>query len=97
MSNEAKFTKCPWLTHIDPELYNEVGPQRTKQTFVAVHANKVLGMDKEERDANTNLIAAAPEMYEMLEMLTSMPTYDAKHFLESDDSILKLLAKARGE
>lgn len=97
MSNEANFTKGEW------KIFNErvgVVDNSDTQSFgmmMEVAYIDMYNFGEDQGKANSNLIAAAPEMYEMLEMLISMPTYDAKHFLESDDSILKLLAKARGE
>ena len=48
---------------------------------------------KEEIEANTHLIAAAPQMYRMLETL--MNRYPNSPHIQ--DPIIKLLAKARGE
>lgn len=46
----------------------------------------------EEANANAYLIAAAPDMYEMLEMIMEV---HAEYYLRNE--IEKLLAKARGE
>lgn len=86
--NEAKFTKGPWRLKQSNggrlHLISKIGAQ------IAAFWNC------NERDANAHLIAAAPEMYEMIE--------DFKDFAISQGwkrSIVtaaeELLAKARGE
>lgn len=107
---KTKFTKGPW----------ELGEATSKHPYcIDAHCNndglrfelcEVLGADYEfeaceQSKANAHLIAAAPEMYEMLERLKkecqmfydefgepSNPDYEAA-FVE----INALLAKARGE
>lgn len=55
-------------------------------------------MDKQERTANAHLIAAAPEMYELLELAISYIDGDSiEDFIYNYKDIKKLLAKARGE
>lgn len=107
--SEAKFTKGDWVIYPleDDKEYIRIRGSVVGGRFkiadvrdLHLHHDEKQAWCKCEREesmANAHLIAAAPEMYEILEMLTSMPTYDAKCFLESEDSIVKLLAKARGE
>ena len=52
--------------------------------------------------ANAHLIAAAPEMYEMLDSMSAFrDSYSGdeliQYFLDNPDDIERLLAKARGE
>ena len=86
--SETKFTKGEWSV--------EIG---CSQAFVTkdnkfIHESNVdvaLG-NRDERVANAHLIAAAPEMYEMLKRL-SAKQWDASE----EEEIENLLAKARGE
>lgn len=84
--SEDKFTKGPW--------YRANYSARAAQTgkFIA-HADNN-SVDDAERKANAELIAAAPEMYEMLESIAV--SVECFHGVDTD-SIFKLLAKARGE
>lgn len=106
--SEARFTKGPWVA-----IKNQIGEWTVNcmsdyddssedigefSSTVADMWNVTYGKCKNKNPkANAHLIACAPEMYEMLEMIADMPLDDAKHFLESDDAITKLLTKARGE
>jgi len=83
---ETKFSKGPWQ-------YTKAGP-----ADVAGMAICSVWGDGEVREADTHLIAAAPEMYDMLSdaadmLMQSCETGDQQH--ASD--IRKLMAKARGE
>lgn len=46
---------------------------------------------------DAGLVAAAPEMYEMLRALSEMCSEDARLYLENSSDVIELLAKARGE
>lgn len=61
--------------------------------FIINHAEGMECLDEESR-ANAHLIAAAPEMYVMLETLVKENHIDQPVV---DDVVLELLAKARGE
>ena len=78
--NEAKFTKGPWVKN----QYGELAGINDK--LVSVWG---LGVEYSHRDtekeANSNLIAAAPEMYAMIENLTS----ELAHMIERENSRLK--------
>ncbi|AUR84071.1 hypothetical protein NVP1047O_57 [Vibrio phage 1.047.O._10N.286.55.F2] len=50
-----------------------------------------------EKESNAHLIAAAPEMYQLLFDLSEMNGYELAGFIENTDDLIKLLAKARGE
>lgn len=87
--SEAKFTKGEWdIIGIDSSyavLRRDTGYGICSTTM------------KEEQDlTNAHLIAAAPEMYNLLERLTSRDNCkkDIVHLLGEADN---LLAKARGE
>ena len=89
---ESKFTKGEWLIA-------EGSP-----TFVyALNDDKVNAFDcvvqgyhtgKPELEANAHLIAAAPDMYKILELLV---LGDSINDTTIDDEVRMLLAKARGE
>lgn len=91
--NEAKFTKGEWVI--------EVG---CSQAFVTtdnkfIHEGNVdisLGY-REERIANAHLIAAAPEMYEMLDKLGEYLEVSGPTGFNLSVDIKCLLEKARGE
>ncbi len=77
--SETKFTAGPWQVF-------------RKQSSVGCNEGQgiaELWRDGDERKANANLIAAAPEMYAMLEQICD-GMFDA-------ESAQKLLAKARGD
>jgi hypothetical protein len=107
--SEAKFSKGPWAvsqscTGSFDVVFNVDSlptPCRNDEylNFTPVsHSYEGENLFKgDTAKANAHLIAAAPEMYEMLEMLNSMPTDGAKEFLESSNAVTELLAKARGE
>lgn len=89
--SETKFTKGEW--HVQD--YNEIdGTIRVNQgNIVITYANHT-----EESEANAHLIAAAPEMYAMLEgLLKNLLKGEECDVFEKDASIESLLAKARGE
>ncbi len=98
---EAKFTKGPWVL-IDGQFSSEV--EITTENRQENSKGKICEMDIYfggghgiEQPANAHLIAAAPEMYEMLRALSEMSSEDAKLYLEGSSDVIDLLAKARGE
>ena len=92
--NEIKFTKGEWEVVIGDEV-----SKSTLRVFGGVVCVSYNGHQCEESIANAHLIAAAPEMYKMLDLITdSSNMEDAEHALrENFQEALKLLAKARGE
>lgn len=98
--SDTKFTKGPWgiiencVGSIEVvfgngsacrgDEYLSIYPTSSKNDFECIHTG-------ETAEANAHLIAAAPEMYEMLESISENP---------SETNVIhikKLLAKARGE
>lgn len=106
MSKE-KFTKGQWKTDEDSSFsvyeLNVYGTNKWCTTLQATGKGKAT---REELEANTHLIAAAPEMYYVLKELTSLfevlkekiqvEGY-SESFVSIKDSIELLLARARGE
>ncbi|CAM0013761.1 hypothetical protein VPHK373_0076 [Vibrio phage K373] len=84
--SEAKFTKGPWVARgkTPSRIY---GMQRKDKEVIVAATGSVIN----EAGANAHLIAAAPEMYELLEFISENPS--ETNVIE----IRKLLAKARGE
>lgn len=84
--SDTKFTKGEWK--IQDDGYGMIGVLLKKGIGILV------GRKSKEAQANAHLIAAAPEMYEMLnEIAVSMECF---HGVDTN-SIYELLAKARGE
>ncbi len=92
MSNEAKFTKGEW------KIFNErvgVVDNSDTQSFgmmMEVAYIDMYNFGEDQGKANSNLIAAAPELYGLLE---EMADYDECQRFKKQ--INQLLAKARGE
>lgn len=101
--SEAKFTKGEWRRHYSPNGQEYVICDGRRNGGYAVAS-----LSGSNSKANAHLIAAAPEMYAMLEKAkTLIEDYDYDYFCsrgfgewsapESSTEIEKLLAKARGE
>jgi two-component SAPR family response regulator len=80
-----KFTPAPW------QVFRKESSVGCKEGQGIAE----LWRDGDERKANAALIAAAPEMYEMLSKLSMQLTAINAHKAVND--IEQLLAKARGE
>lgn len=87
--SKAKFTKGEWSVYGDWAI-------KRKGTTEILASFEERGFNNQEGFANAHLIAAAPEMYDLLERLTSYDNCkkDIIHLLGEADN---LLAKARGE
>ena len=83
-----KFTKGEWLWNGASVVLESDGVPLCCLVNSAVSTG-----DNSEDYANAALIAAAPEMYEMLKLILSVYEMD----YDDTDKALKLLAKARGE
>lgn len=87
-----KFTKGPW--HLDE--FGNILPAGATDSLSCIRAGGLaLAQNKGEPMYNRHLIAAAPEMYDMLSKLSSQLTGINAHDAVSD--IERILAKARGE
>lgn len=101
--SEAKFTKGQWFIEKDANWNDDCWAISVKRSYDgSIHhcfAEVTYKMEdedhNEELEANAHLIAAAPEMYEMLEKIAKSTVYD--HNYETAKPIFELLAKARGE
>ena len=87
--SEVKFAKGKWSAHDKRQQCNGFSIFAENQYVAFVGDSD----DNTDCKANANLIAAAPEMYEMLDKL--LRPYGREDV--SDEEISKLLAKARGE
>ena len=66
--SETKFTKGPWAATYDSQLQAAIEIYNTEdRVMVAVLPDRGTIEAMSEIEANANLIAAAPEMYEALE------------------------------
>ena len=92
--SEAKFTKGPWSA-ISNGSYYDIGVINDC-SLIPISPRVCIGATHED-EANAHLIAAAPEMYELLREIRDMDSWDLKLFVENSDAIGELLAKSRGE
>ena len=68
--SEAKFTKGPWKATYDSQLQALIEIYNTEdRILVAVLPDRGTVEAMPEIEANANLIAAAPDMYEALEQM----------------------------
>lgn len=97
--SEAKFTKREWVVVTEPESEHyllTVDCGGIMQVNVITSATDVTFSESIERSANAHLIAAAPEMYEMLEKIHDSMAGNGEYG-EFYHDVKELLAKARGE
>lgn len=98
--SEAKFTKGEWVKDYkgtEGHIKAISGFHGSLTPTVARFDVITPSIDEDEKEANAHLIAAAPELYAMLEMVMNILNGDdAINEVESSD-IKNLLAKARGE
>ena len=94
-----KFTKGPWKATYDSQLQAAIEIYNTEdRVMVAVLPDRGTVEAMPEIEANANLIAAAPDMYEALEEVWRI--LDSTMPLSRDnraDRIKRILCKARGE
>ena len=97
--SETKFTKGPWKATYDSQLQAAIEIYNTEdRVMVAVLPDRGTIEAMSEIEANANLIAAAPDMYEALEEVWRI--LDSTMPLSRDnraDRIKRILCKARGE
>lgn len=95
--SDAKFTKAPWRFTAGLSVLVVNSPQGR---IAIVGREEYWEHFSEESLANTHLIAAAPEMYELLQEMLNHSCRDSVVCCLSEDfedRIWKLLKKARGE
>ena len=103
-----KFTQGEWMPFYPHELVSSDHITVESENGVFICSTEAFKSNLEEKTANAHLIAAAPEMYRMLERLKPMiEDYDYDLFCERatgewsepeiSTEIEKLLAKARGQ
>jgi len=106
---KAKHTPGPWWADFDGEnTFDGVEIQQVGRLHYVPVANVPVDYtDREEREANARLIAAAPDMYEALckleywfdtdqEILDAMSDYDRRDHFEKLEMIRAAIAKAKG-
>lgn len=91
---ETKFTNGEWC-HDYEGAYHSVWSKEFNHPVAIVH-NETDVVDFDESNANAHLIAAAPEMYEMLEYVMKCAAMQDNTLIDAS-KIRGLLAKARGE
>ena len=96
-----KFTKGPWKATYDSQLQAAIEIYSTEdRVMVAVLPDRGTIEAMTEIDANANLIAAAPDMYEALECACDKYCigYAGYSLVKCEDCIIRIaLRKARGE
>ena len=96
--SEPKFTKGPWKATYDSQLQAAIEIYNTEdRVIVAVLPDRGTIEAMPEIEANANLIAAAPDMYEALETIERVAGIG---MMEDDPAKVKArdaLRKARGE
>ena len=96
--SEAQFTKGPWKATYDSQLQAAIEICNTEdRVMVAVLPDRGTIEAMPEIEANANLIAAAPDLYEALEEECDNCTTMFASRACSNCKIFKALRKARGE
>ena len=99
--SEAKFTKGPWKATYDSQLQALIEIYNTEdRIIVAVLPDRGTIEAMSEIEANANLIAAAPDMYDALECACDKYCigYAGDSLVKCEDCVIqKALCKARGE
>ena len=96
--SEAKFTKGEWIIGKTEDDYKALSID-IECSGGLMELASISGIDDcryecEESKANAHLIAAAPEMYSMLNSIAI--SMECEHGVDTD-AIFELLAKARGD
>ena len=91
-----KFTKGPWKATYDSQLQAAIEIYNEDRIIVAVLPDRGTIEAMSEIEANANLIAAAPDMYEALILMCNDCTYKSAYECRVCPTD-KALRKARGE
>lgn len=92
LQEDAKYTPAPWGRNIAPaKKYNCIYAGRN--THVAYLATQ--GLEDEAVEANANLIAAAPDLYEALVDLLKLHQSEPRETTEEEIAAEYALKKAR--
>jgi len=102
--SELKFTPGPWRVCHENDILiiryrKPCSPSYTPPPMLVANVGEVL-CDAMERQANASLIAAAPEMYELLDRILGrleVCKLEQSIDIETEREIRQILAKARGE
>jgi hypothetical protein len=92
---EVKFTKGPWVHYIRKADLNAGYVDIESCNGVFICGYNMYSSDAVECIANANLIAAAPDMYAMLEKIAGATVHNFDY--ATAKPIYELIAKARGE
>ena len=97
---KPKWTKGPWDLSDIGEYGDWDGNSRVVAAddirICAVHAGGDAEMSA-ENEANAHLIAAAPDLYKMLDRLLDEYAYDGKADISIWNDVHNVMARARGE
>lgn len=106
--SEPKFTPGPWYVKPREEIKSMYGSSYTRTTILDSqdggysprHVIAQIAHGNGQEEANARLIAAAPEMYELLDRIKGMLEFcklENSIDAETEHEIDRLLKKARGE
>ena len=98
--SEFKHTPGPWTATYDSQLQALIEIYNTDDRIIAVLPDRGTIEAMPEIEANANLIAAAPEMYEALECACDKYCigYAGDNLVKCEDCVIQnALRKARGE
>ena len=92
MSNEAKFTAGPWEATTEISMNDRTVCKLTENTLITSNCYV-----SEDLKADAHLIAAAPEMYALLDEFSTLVMPTAGELYKMCDKATALIAKARGD
>lgn len=97
--SKTNFTPAPWVVDYRGTIGHIKSVSRlVDQTpTVCIYDVKTPSLSDAEKKANSSLIAAAPEMYAMLNTIADILNGDEWNINVHHRNIQKLLAKVRGE
>jgi len=108
MMNEPKFTPGPWRVGISAaskysmmnyyvfaERKFDPGHPFAPELFICRTDSTIVERDFDERRANAALIAAAPEMYDMLKRICEMQEKNYGDGIETHIALIAMTQKAR--